>query len=256
MFVDYHIHSNFSRDSRSSILDIVETAIVREMDEIAITDHYEGHDSYDVEGYFATVEKLRQLYGSRIGIKCGLEIGQPHIYEEKSRRILNHNYDFVLASVHEHGGTDYYTMDFRNVSLSEFTRQYLEEMKKVIRFGDFDCLGHLDLLKRYANNYGLEYDIMEQKELLTEVLKLLIVAGKGVEINSSGYRQNMGKMMPDLEVLKLYRELGGEIITVGSDAHQLEHIGMYTKNAMDIAKEAGFRYITIYEKRNPEFISI
>ena len=93
-------------------------------------------------------------------------------------------------------------------------------------------------------------------DIIETILKKLIDKGKGIEINTAGLRYGMGAPNPDLPVLKLYHDLGGEIITVGSDAHKPEDVAVYHKQAYQNLNEAGFRYYTIFKNRKPQFINL
>ena len=258
MIVDYHVHSKFSPDGESSVLELVEAAIIREIDEIAITDHYEGlspYGEYKDEDFIEEVEKVSALYRHNIKIKKGLELGYPYLWDSTTRNLLaKHKYDFILASAHGHEGVEYYTHDFTGEDMNAFSAKYFKELHKTIDFMDFDCLGHIDLLKRYTFNFGMKYDIMKYKEELEGILKRIVALGKGIEINTSGLRQNIGCTMPELDVLKFYRELGGEILTVGSDSHCAADVGKDIDIAVELAATAGFRYIATYVERNCEFI--
>ena len=260
MFVDYHVHSKFSPDGESSILELVEAAVIREISEIAITDHYEGISplgKYEDEEYIEAVDKVAALYRHDIKVKKGLELGYPYLWEEMTRDLLaKHKYDFILASVHGHDNIDYYLHDFTHEDIDAISTKYFEEIHKTIGFADFDCLGHIDLLKRYAFNYGIDYNIMNYKEELEYVLKRIIGINKGIEINTSGLRQKVGSTMPELDVVKFYRELGGEIITVGSDSHYATDVGNGIDVGIEIALMAGFQYIATFTERKCEFIRI
>lgn len=120
----------------------------------------------------------------------------------------------------------------------------------------FDCIAHLDLVKRYGSLYGIKINLMLYEEELKEIFKILIENGKGIEINTSGLRQTAKSCLPDLDIVKFYKQLGGEIITVGSDSHYAMDVGKGIHYGIEIAKNAGFKYMTIFRERKPEFIKI
>jgi histidinol-phosphatase (PHP family) len=181
------------------------------------------------------------------------------LFPETSSAILtDFPYDYVLASAHKlPAGMDVSEIDYGRISEEEVCALYLRQLKELVYWNDFDCIGHLDLIKRYsAAVYKKNISLTCQYELLKEVLQLAIHSGKGIEINTSGLRQAPKETMPGFDVVKLYRELGGEILTMGSDAHFAEDVGKGLKEASDLARAAGFRYITVFDRRKPEWISI
>ena len=134
---------------------------------------------------------------------------------------------------------------------------YINQIKQMVTLADFDCVGHLDLIKRYSTKtYNTRITLIVQYELLKEVLKLIISKGKGIEINTSGLRQAPRETMPGVDVLKLYHELGGEILTIGSDAHRAEDVAEGIDIAIENAKQAGFKHLTVFNNRKPEWVPV
>ncbi len=263
--IDYHMHSTYSIDGHNTIMELCKSAVNRGIREIAITDHFEPCISdvncsyYDQKGYWADITKAKQAFKGKLKIKLGVEMGQPHLFPKVSNDILaDFPYDFVLASAHKlPKGMDVSAVDYTRISEEEVCAMYLRQLKDLVSRSDFDCIGHLDLIKRYsAAVYKKNITLACQYELLKEVLKLTISQGKGIEINTSGLRQTPKETMPGLDVLRLYRELGGEILTMGSDAHFAEDVGKGVAEAAEQATEAGFRFITVFNSRRPEMVSI
>ncbi|WHH58530.1 histidinol-phosphatase HisJ family protein [Petroclostridium sp. X23] len=261
---DYHMHSNNSPDGHHSVMEMCQRAVEAGMEEIAITDHFEPVSGdkefkyYSPQFYFFDVLKARAVFADRLKIKLAVELGQPQLYPEYSIKLINsYSYDFVLGSAHKlPGDIDMGMLDYRNVDVRYYCKQYLRQLKHLAEWNQFDCIGHLDLPKRYSANYGVKISLMDYQEDLEEVLAIIIKNKKGIEINTSGLRQKMGQCLPSLDILKLYRKMGGQIITVGSDAHCAEDIGKGIKEAIQMAEEAGFRYITTYNQRKPEWKKI
>ena len=163
----------------------------------------------------------------------------------------------MLASAHKmKDDKDYCQLDYLKVDINKYCKLYLEELKEVVMWGDFDCLAHFDLPRRYAANAGVKLPLMEYTEQVEEVLKLLIYKGKGLEINTSGLRQQAKTCLPDLDILTLYKQLGGEILTIGSDAHSTGDLGKGIVEAIEMAKLAGFRYVNLFDKRVPKWVGI
>lgn len=262
---DYHIHSTYSSDGHNTIMELCKSAVSKGIKEIAVTDHFEpsigdeNYTFYNQKGYWVYMTKARQIFKGKLNIKLGVELGQPHLFPEASKSILaDFPYDYVLASAHKlPDGKDVSEINYSQISEEDVCSIYLGQLKELIYWNDFDCIGHLDLIKRYsAAVYKKNISLASQYELLKEVLKLAVRSGKGIEINTSGLRQAPKETMPGLDVLKIYREIGGEILTIGSDAHFAEDVGKGLGEAQVLARMAGFRFITVFNGRKPEWISI
>lgn len=262
--MDYHMHSEHSTDGRDSILRMTEAARERGLKEIAISDHFEPtmgdeeYASYNAKKYFSEIEKTRETIGAEVKIKASVELGQPHIFPEYSLKLIkNNDYDYVIASAHKMSdNTDFGDLVYSEDNLDEHCEKYLNELMKLTAWNQFDCIGHLDLVKRYASRYGIEAKLLNYIEKLEIVLKTLIYNGKGIEINTSGLRQSAKECMPGGNILRLYKELGGEIITIGSDAHNHSDVGAGVHEAIELLRTAGFEYMTSFEKRKPEMIKL
>lgn len=261
---DYHMHTNYSLDGNNTIRELCESAVKLKLKEIAITDHFEPTKKNDDYLYYKSdiilkdILEARKVYGDRINIKFGVELGQPHLYTKCSEVLIKENhYDFVLASVHKMDtDEDFSELNYKNIDIQLYCEKYLHELKQLVKWNKFDCIGHLDLVKRYGSMYGVKINLMDYKEELKEILKMLIENGKGIEINTSGLRQTAKACLPDLDIIRFYRQLGGEVITVGSDAHFAEDVGKGIREGIEIARNAGFKYMTIFTERKPEWIKI
>ena len=263
--VDYHVHSIYSSDGHNTIMEMCESAVNNGIGEIAITDHFEPNiadeygSSYNQKGYWAHINKARQAFKGRLNIKLGVELGQPHLFSEASSAVIaDFPYDYIIASVHKlPAGMDIKELDYSRIGEEELCEMYLRQLKQLVYWNNFDCIGHLDLIKRYsAPVYKKNISLTCRHELLKGVLQLAVQSGKGIEINTSGLRQSPKEAFPGLDVVKLYRNMGGEILTIGSDAHMAEDVGRGLKEALDMAREAGFRHITVYNRRKHEWVSI
>ena len=262
--VDYHIHSLYSDDSDASIEDIVEQALSRKIDEIAITDHFEVSNSgqeqrnYAPKGQRLALEELQERYGNRIILRQGVELGQPHHFPEETARFLNGGaFDYVIGSTHKNlRGLDVGLTDYRLVNLEDMIYSYLKEVRLMVEDGQFDCLGHLDLPRRYAAMQGISFSFIPYRKIISEIFTMLIEEGKGIEINTSGIRKKLKSFMPEFELVKLYKAVGGSIVTVGSDAHSHEQVGADVMLAYDMLRCAGFKEVTVYKDRMPEAVAI
>ncbi|WP_281818647.1 histidinol-phosphatase HisJ family protein [Vallitalea longa] len=266
IYQDYHMHSSISPDGNSSMEDMCRSAIDKGFKEIAITDHYEfyidGVASYRfneayLDEYFIAINKCKDKFSDRIIIKKAIELGQQHLQHEKANRILeSYKFDFVLASVHKIRNLDLSQINYNHSIIDIYSKRYLEEVYELADNEDFDCLAHLDLIKRYASKNNIKVNLAKYKDELSQIFKRLIDKNKGIEINTSGLRQGLNEPMPSLEILKLYRAAGGEIITLGSDSHNIQDIGRDFEKAYDIIKAAGFDSIYTFDNRESKRIQL
>jgi len=241
-------------------------AIAKDIVEIAVTDHldidYPDRDfefDLDYAAYSSALDMARERFGGKLNIIKGLEIGlQPHILDKCAAFLKDKDFEFVIASVHAVSGMDLYRQEFhRQKTKSSAYTQYLEELLDCIRhFKSFNVVGHIDLIRRYGEYEDKTMRYSDFTDLLDLILKELISTYRGLEINTSGYRYNLESTLPDFDLIKRYKEMGGEILTIGSDAHTPYHLGEYFSRAYGMAQKAGFKYITRFPAGKPEFIKI
>ena len=261
---DYHIHSINSSDGRNTVSELCVDAIASGMKEIAVTDHFEpsfGNEAYpyyNVGNYFFDIMRVKAIFRNELKIKSAVELGQPHLFPEYSQKLIDSNaYDYVLGSAHKmKEGKDFGDIAYSRENIAEYCNKYLDELKSLVEWNKFDCVGHIDLIKRYASRFKIKADLMSYRERLELVLKKVITNGKGIEVNTSGLRQSAGECLPGFSIIRLYRQLGGEIITVGSDAHTARDVGSGIMDAVELISLAGFRYMTVYTARQPSMIKI
>lgn len=261
---DYHVHTRFSTDSEADLGEACEAALARGLDEIAFADHADfGHA--DTLGYLkpvefiAAVERCRARYGDRLTIRAGVEMGEPHIFVQEAQAILAAGeFDFVLGSAHYANGMQVAWKEaYFEQPLHQAYESYFRQVVNLAAKGDFDVLGHLDLVKRDARKFGKVYDGPEPyADLIRAALRSIVERGKGIEINTSPLRRGQPDPCPSLEVLRWYRELGGEILTFGSDAHRPGDIGAHFDVALEMARAAGFTRLARFEKRQVRWVGI
>ena len=261
---DYHIHSHFSEDSSSEMEDMVKGAILQGAKEICFTEHKEFDypvDELEFELDLLKYEKkfyeLREKYMDRIDMKIGLELGlQKHILKECREFVKKFPFDFVIASQHCMDKKDLYYMKLEEKNVKWAFDTYFEELYYDIRnFQDFDVIGHLDLIRRYTKE-AQEYDISKSYPEIEEILRYLIDIGKGIEVNTGGLYYSSKLLNPSVDIIKMYKSLGGEIITFGSDAHKPDRILGYYKETMEMLKTIGFKYLSTYTERKLDFVKI
>lgn len=262
---DYHIHS-ISPDAGVPMESMCLAAVERGLEEIAFTDHYEFYahgihreyfDRAYLERYFRELRKVKQEFAGRLRIRCGVEMGQLHLDRKEAFQIIrSYPFDFIIGSLHKIENVDLGAADFTGRTVPALAESYYRHLLLLSEEGEFDCLGHLDLFKRYARRNGFPDYEEVYMPLIEEVLKNIIARGKGIEINTSGVRQGNTGCMPELSVLKLYRRLGGRILTIGSDAHRPEDVGADLDTALRLAVEAGFEELASYSRRCVKFQKI
>lgn len=265
---DYHIHSRFSSDSDESPEEIIRTAIALGLKEICFTDHmdldYPEQDGkgnplfvFDTEEYFDTLLPLKEKYRNRLTIRLGIELGlMPELSERNEAVARSCPFDFIIGSTHLVDGQDpYYPRFWEGRKTEEVIRHYFETTHENIKaYADYDVYGHLDYITRYVPDKAYRYDCHRFMEVIDAILKDIIHSGHGIELNTSPFGKGLSDPNPCREILLRYRELGGEIITLGSDAHEARNIGGGFDRARDILTDCGFKYYAVFTRRRPEFI--
>lgn len=266
MYADFHTHTEFSGDSEAPVRAQIERAIALGMKEFCITDHHdydagEGGDIFllDLAAYFPALQKLRAEYADRIRINIGIELGlQCHIkpYLEELEPTLP--VDFIIGSSHFIDGKDpYYPSFFEGRTEKEAYVRYFEaSLNRVRSLSCYDVFGHLDYVVRYGPNKNKYYTFSEYQEYIDPILRTLIEKGKGLECNTSGLKYGLGHPNPTEPILRRYRELGGEILTLGSDAHAPEHIAYAFPTLGPLLRSCGYRYYTVFHNRKPTFLPL
>lgn len=263
MRADVHMHSTFSSDSKSSPEEMIIGAIEKGLEIICFTDHYDkdnmdwgAEDIFEPEEYFRVLTFLREKYKGQIDVRIGVEIGlQPHLASYYAKFVKQYPFDFVIGSVHSVKRSDIaFGTLLKAHTDEEVYRMTFEETLEDIRLdGSFDVLGHLDYVVRYGSKKEAGYSYKKFGDLIDEILRELIARGKGLELNMSGLKYGLPFAHPHPDVLKRYKELGGEIITVGADGHKPEHIAYDFHKVSDILKTAGFSYYAEFRERRPFF---
>lgn len=273
MLADYHVHSEFSDDSIYPMEDVVKDAIKLGLNEICFTDHVDYGIKVDWDSgqeiiyrnnepmanvnypkYFDKIKQLKTQYQDKIMIKTGLEFGiQQHTINQYETLFAKYPLDFVILSIHQVNNQEFWSQDFqRNKSQEEYNTEYYKEMYEVIKkYKNYSVLGHMDLIIRY-DKQGI-YPFEKVKPLIEQILTQVINDKKGIEVNTSSYRYGIKGTTPSIEILKLYKQLGGTIITIGSDSHKPEHLGFHIEETKNILKDLGFEYYCIYTNMTPIF---
>lgn len=263
--LDMHVHTDNSHDGNHSTMFLCERAEMAGMRAIAFTDHIEidlyekGNFERTARQSFFEVTKARSAFRGKLIVCTGIELGQA-IYDLPTADALLRRipYDFVLGSLHnlEHVD-DFAFLAYTEETVEPILRLYFEEIIRLCEWGGFDCLSHLTYPLRYiVGEHKMSVDLRHFSDQIDTILHLLIDNGKALEINTSGLRQPLGETMPGKDILLRYRELGGELITIGSDAHFAAHLGMGITEGMALAEACGFRYVALYQQREPTLIPL
>jgi len=263
---DYHVHTNFSADCDVNIRAIIQSAYDKGLKEIAITDHidFDYPDKsivFDLDfiNYYEVLTKYQKEFEGKIKVLKGVEVGiQHHIVTECNHALDPYDFDFVICSIHAADKLDLHGGEFflDKTPKEAYVRYYEYYLECIKDYKDYNVLGHLNLVDRYKKYITGDVAESEYFDIIKEIYSLIISEGKGIEINSSCFRYKMDIYTPTIDMLKLYKEMGGEIITFGSDSHSTETLGYKYEFFMDILKDIGFKYITTFENRKPKFIKI
>ncbi|MGO5051361.1 histidinol-phosphatase HisJ family protein [Lachnospiraceae bacterium LCP25S3_G4] len=263
MNADFHMHTNFSTDAVVSPEEMIKGAIDKGLHVICFTDHQDAdfpsgeyQFRFDTKEYFEKMKQLQKQYKDDIDIRIGVEIGlQSHLGAYYKQYISEYPFDFVIGSVHAVGGLDPYEKQlfWGRTDTEVYEQAFVETLVNIKAIDDFDVLGHIDYVVRYGTYQAKEYTYSKFAFDIDSILKYLIEHGKGIELNTSGFKYGLGFCHPHPEIIKRYQELGGEIITVGADAHKPEHIAFDFKKVKEILKQCGFKYYTEFKDRKPIF---
>ena len=273
MFVDYHVHTQYSDDSDYPMEDVVKDAIELGMDEICFTDHVDygakvdwdsGEEiSYcnglamvnvDYPAYVKQIGALQKQYGDRLTIRMGLEFGmQVHTISKFEALYQRYPFDFIILSVHQVEDKGFWSQEFQQGRTEKVynDRDYEELLHLVKRYQNYSVLGHLDLIVRY-DKAGI-YPFSKVRHYVEEILAEVIKNGKGIEVNTSSHRYGLADATPSAEILKMYHDMGGRIVTLGSDSHAPAHLGTYMEETRTLLKSLGFRQFCTYDRMRPVF---
>ena len=261
---DAHMHTAFSGDCEVPPEIMVKTAKKRGLPGITLTDHLDwdyrespGLFDLELDTYQRSIRKLQDTYqDDTFSVLYGIELGlQPHLARRHSQLLEAYPFDFVIGSSHVvHGVDPYYPAYFADRSGQEAYLEYYTSILENIRaFDGFDSYGHLDYVFRYGPAGSAEDTYSDYAEIIEAILSELIRRGKALEVNTGAYRCGLHEPNPSIKILKRYRELGGQLITIGADAHKPEHIALRFDLLPALLKDLGFDSYTVYRQHVPQF---
>jgi histidinol-phosphatase (PHP family) len=241
---------------------MLEGAIDKGVETLAITDHHDpGYLDpefpflLDFEAYHKGLEDALTNYAGKLDIRTGLEIGIMEGQFEEANKVVNaYDYDIIIGSFHCLRQDDLYRYDFTDVDGPAMVEDFYTYVLKCLKgYTNYDIVGHLSILDRYI---GKLYDYTPYSDIIDEILRTVIYGGKGIEINTSSFKYGTGTWLPRESILKRYHQLGGEILTFGSDAHEPKYYMYHFDDAVELAKSIGFKYYCKFKDRQPEFLTL
>lgn len=263
MFVDYHMHTAHSVDSRVAMRHLCDRAVELGLDEIAVTDHLDynqadpGCGLYDVDAWFDDYAQTTPAFADRLTVRAGIEIGEPHLYADRLEPLLARPFDVVIGSIHYVGPYGVHEDVFDKLPLDEALTAYFDAQAEMARSGLIDVLAHLDYFQRYTLQRGMPpFEPERWERPIRDALQAVIASDIALEVNTSGVRQQPGVTFPGETILTWYHEMGGRAITVGSDAHELDHLAADIPETLTTLRRIGFATQCVFEDRQRSIIPI
>lgn len=274
MLYDYHVHSVYSDDADNTMAEMASAAAEAGLAGLCFTDHADLDDingdhnpaAWRPEEYFAAFDRALASLKGGTRLRLGLELGEANHHPEKAAKIAAEVPDFIIGSIHNLKDTpDFYCgraggecpkMYADLHACRALLERYVTELEETAALGLFDVIGHIGYPLRYMRTLFPALDLEPWRERLAELFRGLALSGRGIELNCSGLRQSLGETMPSASLLALYRDMGGEIITLGSDAHCCRHLGSGLEAGKNLIIGLGFTHYCVYNKRKAEFIKL
>lgn len=270
---DQHLHTRYSMDSEADPVEHARQAVERGMAGLTFTDHFDTHPTewtgceYDYDAMARIVDGLRRKFGPELFVGNGIEVCyQPAQMGRIFGFLEAHTFDVVVLSVHWFSGRAMHIREhWDGLDANQGTEAYLQAVLDAARFvlelkgqgrRPFDVLGHLDLVKRYTQRFFKTFDIRSHGDLVDEVLKTCLEADLVPEVNLSTLRQELPEPSPASWVVRRYAELGGEAMSVGSDAHVSEHVGAGIAEAVAMLKREGIRRLAVFKNRQRHDVAL
>jgi len=259
---DYHVHSRFSGDNEASIEAMCQAAIKRGIPEICFTEHFDVNPKeplryqFHLDDWARELDRCRELFDGQLVILAGLELSEPHVDPEPVEKLVeSYPFDLLIGSVHWVGDEVIFNPAYFKRSPEEAYQRYFDELEQMTRFGGFDVLGHLDIVARKGFEAYGEYDPCHHEAMIRPVLANCIANLIALEINAGCMRRPIKRLMPDIEILNWYVEMGGERLVFSSDAHEPEQMGMNIERAVTAAEKVGIKRTLRFRERKSEWIT-
>ncbi len=266
--LDLHTHTDNSFDGNHSTTLLCETAVEKGLRAVAFTDHVEmdvyRQQSFDrtAKQSFFEIIKARSAFRGKLIVCAGVELGEPtYNLPEAEALVRQYSYDVIVGSIHNlRGRQDFWYLPYEtydDATIGAMLREYFDELLLLAAWGGFDVLAHLTYPLRYiCGDHGRRVALADYAEQIDAILEMAVKNKLALEINTSGLRQKLGVPMPEESIVRRFKALGGERVTIGSDAHYAEHLGAGLGECMELALRCGFTHMTLYQRREPIAVAI
>jgi len=273
MRIDCHTHTHNSPDADpNSVLERCSAALDAGLSVMAVTDHCEvnrffslahygeRHSEYDTYDFGAAFEAsmqentaAKEQCPSGLTLVCGIELGQAILDLPMANHIVSDKrLDFVIGSIHQlENHEDFAFLDYNALDVNELLHRNFAAIQALAQTDTYDVIGHITYALRYIANAGIQVDMAPFRDEIAEIFKTIIAKDKGIEVNTSSHRYGLSDLTPSIDILRLYHNLGGKIITVGSDSHRKEHLGAYIAETLNILKTIGYKEVYTFEQMQP-----
>jgi histidinol-phosphatase (PHP family) len=267
---DYHLHTYISHDGHETMAAMAAAEKRAGISEICFTDHCDAADWHTFKptrcdsgvpgAVIADRDRLLREGDPGIAVRCGIELGEGQLYPEFAEELAaSPGLDFVIGSLHMlRDDGDFYVIHYESEEhCAELMDRYLDQCIELANLNFFDVFGHIGYFRRYMSAQGFDgqLDLSRFGDKITLLLRTIIQNGRGIELNTSGMRDGLG-FFPNDEIMRLYRALGGETVTVGSDAHFAQNAGEGVAAGYEYLKSLGFGYAAVFRRRKPEYIKL
>ena len=261
--LDYHMHTCFSEDGDDSLEEMCRRAVELGIPEIGFSEHwdvgpYESNPRFfKPEPWYTELERVRGLFAGQLIIRAGVEIAEPHLYPQETAEVLRRiPFDYVIGSVHFVGKNEMFNGEYLQThTADEVYGDYFAEMDRMVRTAELDIVAHFDIPARTGKTiFGYEPTRYEEK--IRSALKTCIERDLALDVNVSGLRKPSQIIMPDPLILKWYAEMGGQRLTLGSDAHRVREVSLHLEKAIEAIRAVGIEHVTQFERRQARLIPL
>jgi histidinol-phosphatase (PHP family) len=256
---DYHIHTLFSPDSKAPMEVMCRAALATGIPEIGFTEHFDLHpleerrDFFRPGPWFAELKRCREVFAGRLTLRAGIEIGEPHLFRKETQALLAaYPFDYCLGSLHWVGSKLIFDPDYFDRPADEAFREFFIELEHMTSVGGFDVLSHFDVPVRIGYGVYGEYDPRRYEDVIRPVLRNCIERNIALDVNAAALRGKANVLTPGVDILRWYKEMGGERVTLGSDSHRPDHVGAHLPEALAAIREAGLTHLTFFNQRRAE----
>jgi len=261
--LDYHMHTSFSEDADDTLEAMCLRAIELGIPEIGFSEHwdvgpYETNPRFfKPEPWYTELERLRGLFAGQLIIRAGIEIAEPHLYPQEAAEVLGRApFDYVIGSVHFVGKNFMFNGEyFQTHTADEVYSGYFAEMERMVCIAKLDIVAHFDIPAR-AGKPIFGYEPARYEEKIRAALETCIDRGLALDVNVSGLRKPAQIIMPDPLILKWYAEMGGQRVTLGSDAHRLPELSLHLEKAIEAIRAVGITHVTQFEQRQARLVAL